>query len=111
MAFINSQRHIGTVGLGEPETLGGTETFYGNFKIHTFLTSGLFEVKGSKDVTCDVLAIAGGGGGAGNQGGGGAGGMVEQPSTVIAPGEYNIVVGNVERKPHLVLIVPQKFLV
>ena len=94
MAFINSQRHIGTVGLQDPETLGGTETFYSNFKIHTFLTSGTFTILGSENVTCDVLNVAGGGGGAGNQGGGGAGGMVIQPTLVIAPGVYNIVVGN-----------------
>ena len=94
MAFINSQRHIGMVGMQDPETLGGTETFYGSFKIHTFLTSGTFTVLGSQDVTCDVLSIAGGGGGGSNQGGGGAGGMVEQPTVTIAPGEYNVVVGN-----------------
>ena len=65
MAFISQGRHIGTVGLAEPETLGGDGvTYYGSFKIHTFLTSGTFTYSGaSSNITGNVLSVAGGGGG------------------------------------------------
>ena len=99
MTFINQGRHVGTVGLQDAQTLTivdgevdpvGTVEFRANFKIHTFLTSGVFEVTGTKPVTMDVMTIAGGG--AGNGGGGGAGGMVVSPFS-IQPGIYDIIVG------------------
>ena len=94
MAFISHGRHVGTVGLVDPATVGGTETSYGSYKIHTFLTSATFEYVGSSAITIDIMSVAGGGGGAGNQGGGGAGGMVVQSSLTLNPGIWNIVVGN-----------------
>ena len=45
MAFINSGWHIGTETKIDPKTEGGTETTYGSFKIHTFLTSGTFKYR------------------------------------------------------------------
>ena len=92
MAFINTGRHTGTVGLLEPATIGGTETSYGSFKIHTFLSSGTFEYRGSVDISVDILTVAGGGGG-GSAGAGGAGGFVEQSNITISPGIVNVVVG------------------
>lgn len=55
---------------------GGSITTSGNYKIHTFTSSGTFEVTTVGDVaTADFLVIAGGGsGGSGHAGGGGAGG-------------------------------------
>ena len=59
---------------------GGTITTVGNYKVHTFLSSGTFEVTtvGSLYTTLDYLVVAGGGtsgfGGTGSAGGGGAGG-------------------------------------
>ena len=42
MPFVNQSRNMGGT-LVSPETLGGNqETFYGAFKIHTFLQSGQF---------------------------------------------------------------------
>ena len=93
MAFINQGRHTGTVGLVDPATTGGTETFRDNFKIHTFLESGTFEITGSNAVSVDVLSVAGGGGGGNGQGGGGAGGMVVQNALSVSPGLFNIIVG------------------
>ena len=78
MAFVNQGRHVSMVGVVDPETLGGTEEYRTDngidYKIHTFTTSGIFEVTGSKPVTMEILSVAGGGAGGG--GGGGAGGMV-----------------------------------
>ena len=92
MAFINQGWHVGTSTRLDPGTFGGTESFYSTFKIHTFLTSGVFEYIGSQDIQVDILKIAGGGGGGGN-GGGGAGGMVVESNFTISPGEYNFIVG------------------
>src|SRR6056300_605883 len=55
---------------------GGTITTSGNYTIHTFTSSGTFQVTaGSKNI--EVLVVAGGGGGGGdNSGAGGAGGLI-----------------------------------
>ena len=94
MAFINSGWHVGSETRADPLTLGGTETTYGSFKIHTFLTSGTFTYSGaSSNITGNILSVAGGGsGGGGGNGAGGAGGMVVE-NLSIAPGVYSIVVG------------------
>jgi len=83
---------------------GGTVTTSGDFKIHTFNSSGTFEVtsagnsKGSN--TVDYLVVAAGGGGGTNSGGGsGAGGFrtnFPQPATgglPVSAQEYPITVG------------------
>ena len=100
MAFINQGRHVGTVGLQDPETLTivgnevdpvGWVEVMGNFKIHTFTTTGVFEVTGSRPVKMDVLSI--GGGGSAGGGGGGAGGMVEATQITLEPAIYDVIVG------------------
>lgn len=83
---------------------GGTITTSGDFKIHTFTSSGTFEVttagnaKGSN--TVDYLVVAAGGGGGANSGGGGGGGGFRtnfpQPATgglPVSAQEYPITVG------------------
>ncbi len=72
---------------------GGTVTTSGDFKIHTFTSSGTFTVSevgnpaGSDSV--DYLVVAGGGGGATNAGGaGGAGGF--RTSSGTASGSYSV---------------------
>ena len=67
------------IGLGAFQATGGTETTYSSggvdYRVHTFTSSGTFQVTaGAKSV--DFLVIAGGGGGDSNRGagGGGAGG-------------------------------------
>ena len=84
MTYINQGRHVGTVGVTDPESLGGEVSFrtddFIDYKIHTFTTSGTFEVTGTKPVLMDVMSIAGGGGGSGS--GGGAGGMVDESFSI-----------------------------
>ena len=62
---------------------GGTETTSGNFKIHTFTSSGTFTVScagnSSGSNTVSYMVVAGGGGAA--KGGGGAGGYRESKSS------------------------------
>ena len=89
------------------DATGGTATTYTsgsvNYQVHTFTSSGTFNVNsGSKQA--DVLMVAGGaGGGNDNAGGGGAGGLLyfgsETPKTpnggriTLTPGSYQIVIG------------------
>jgi hypothetical protein len=100
----------GTNPAGYVTATGGTVTTSGDFKIHTFNSSGTFTVsdggnsEGSN--TVDYLVVAGGGGGGYSQqghqgGGGGAGGMRQSypnPATggtpvSSSPGSYPITVG------------------
>lgn len=83
------------------EATGGNITEDGDFKIHTFTSSGTFEVTqlgnqtdGTEDEV-EYLVVAGGGGG-GNisrSGGGGAGGMLDDTGHVVTVQEYTITVG------------------
>ena len=101
MAFINQGRHVGTVGLQDPETLtivgnevdpvGSVDYTQPGFKIHTYTTTGVFEVTGSRPVKMDVLSI--GGGGSAGGGGGGGGGMVEAMEISLEPAIYDVIVG------------------
>lgn len=85
------------LGIGAFQASGGTITTYSsggtNYQVHTFTTSGTFQVlAGAK--TVDVLLIAGGGAGGTNAGGGGgAGGFVSQTAVTATVGAYSIVVG------------------
>lgn len=79
---------------------GGTETTDGDFKVHTFTSSGTFTVSnvgnpaGSSDV--EYLVIAGGGSGGKSDrggGGGGAGGYRTAPGFPVSVQGYPITVG------------------
>ena len=83
---------------------GGTITTSGDFKIHTFTSSGTFEVttmgNAAGSNTVEYLVVAGGGGGgADHGGGGGAGGMrynFPSPATgglSVSATSYPITVG------------------
>jgi alpha-tubulin suppressor-like RCC1 family protein len=69
---------------------GGTVSYSGNYKVHTFLTNGTFTLLGAS-TPCDIL-IVGGGGGSGN-GGGGAGGLIYQTGVSVPAGTYSATVG------------------
>ena len=77
---------------------GGTISYSGNYKIHTFLSSGTLNVTSAGDV--EYLIVAGGGGGSrgyindvGGGGGGGAGGLLQGNISIIA-NTYSVVIGN-----------------
>jgi hypothetical protein len=72
---------------------GGTITTSGNYKYHTFTSSGTFSVTSAPSGrTIDYILVAGGGGAAGQQGGG-AGGVVFRTSQTPSSGSYSVVVG------------------
>jgi len=82
--------------VGSVVASGGTETTAGNYRYHTFTSSGTFTVTTAGEV--EYLVIAGGGAG-GTQttggyesGGGGAGGYISSTATVSAQ-SYSIVIG------------------
>lgn len=67
---------------------GGTETFFNDYKIHTFTSSGTFVVTQGGYV--EYLVVAGGGGGAS---GGGGGGGVTTGILLLTPGNKTVTVG------------------
>jgi hypothetical protein len=73
---------------------GGTITTDGNFKVHTFLDSGVFTVTTVGSTGIDYLAVAGGGGG-GGAGGGGAGGILTSTgySYTVSVQAYTVTIG------------------
>lgn len=75
---------------------GGTITTNGNMKIHTFTSSGTFQITAGMGQVAS-LVIAGGGGGfnsLGSGGGGGAGGMIyTTPGNTYGVGSYTVTVG------------------
>ncbi len=77
---------------------GGTVTTIGNYKVHTFTTSGNFTITSGSGRLDAILVVGGGGGGCGSDqssGAGGAGRVVyESPSTTkYTPGVYPVIVG------------------
>lgn len=74
---------------------GGTITTSGNFKIHTFTSSGTFTVVSGAG-NLDSLVIAGGGSGgtsSGGAGGGGAGGLIYTTAEAASITAYPVTVG------------------
>ena len=93
--------------LGYPVTSGGVKTQTGEYTVHTFTSSGVFEVVGD-DIEVEYLVIAGGGGGGGYQigAGGGAGGYrcsvpgemsggntQAETAITLSAGSYPVIVG------------------
>ena len=76
---------------------GGVVSFYGGKTIHTFTSSGTFNVT-SGPFTAEMMIVAGGASGGAAQGswsgaGGGAGGVVYHPGISVADGPYAVTVG------------------
>lgn len=74
---------------------GGTITTDGNYKVHTFTSSGTFTTNsGPFSGNFEYLVIAGaGGGGSGTAGGGGAGGYLTSSSVTLSDATYPVVIG------------------
>ena len=82
------------------EATGGSVTTDGDYKIHTFNSSGTFTITTlGSDGIVDILNIAGGGGGGGSTGaysgagGGGAGGYIKQTGRTVIEKAYTITIG------------------
>lgn len=81
------------------EATGGTITESGGYTIHTFTSSGTFEiVTASEDTSIECLVVGGGGGGGGDDlnssgGGGGEGGQVRPGAQTLGVGTYAVTVG------------------
>lgn len=73
---------------------GGTVTTSGNYRIHTFTSSGTFTVTSAPSGKYIDFIVVGGGGGAAFQQGGGAGGFVYKGSQSPSAGSYPVVVGS-----------------
>ena len=72
---------------------GGTITTYANYKVHTFTSSGIFNVSGASGAV-DVLMVGGGASGGGRHGGGGgAGGVLHITGATLTPGAYTVTIG------------------
>jgi len=85
-AFQAIQYNVGIIATG------GTITTVGNYKVHTFNSSGTFTI--NKATVIEILVVAGGGsGGEGHGGGGGAGGLIYKSSFAILGQSYPVVVG------------------
>ena len=80
---------------------GGTITYSGGRTIHTFTSSGTFNVTSAPDgATVEALVVAGGGGGGSfSGGGGGAGGLIYDAAKSISITAYTITVGSGGVKP------------
>ena len=77
---------------------GGSVTTDGDYKVHSFTSSGTFSVTavGDANAELDYLIIAGGGGGGNNSGcGGGAGGrlFLENYTGITSTGDITVTVG------------------
>ena len=85
----------GAVATGFISATGGTITTSGNYKYHTFTSSGTFSVTAAPaGKTIDVLLVGGGGVSTNaTYGGGGAGGLIIREGDSISTGSYSIVIG------------------
>ncbi len=73
---------------------GGSIQTYGNYRSHTFTSSGTFS-NSISGLSVDMLLVAGGGsGGVDTGGGGGAGGMLEPTGVSLNAQNYSISIGS-----------------
>ena len=70
---------------------GGAITYDGDYIVHTFTSSGTFNVTDAINVS--ILIVAGGGGGGNLFGGGGAGGLIYNNSYNITAGSHAVTIG------------------
>lgn len=73
---------------------GGTITTDGNYKVHTFTSSGTFQITAGSGTVESLVVAGGGGGGNASAGGGGAGGLIyTTPGATYGTGSYTVTVG------------------
>jgi hypothetical protein len=88
-------RQFAVTSLARIVATGGTITNVGAYRIHTFTSSGTFQVTGGAGDVEYLVIGGGGGGGLGSRsgGGGGAGGYRTSITNYIAGNSYSVVVG------------------
>ena len=91
--YLYGVAKLGTTPAIVPYATGGdTIETDGTYWYHAFLSSGTFTPAAGKNLSCDVLVVAGGG--AGDSGGGGAGGVLAFASqTISALSSQTVTVG------------------
>lgn len=89
-------RQFSATSLARIAATGGDVINVGSYRIHTFNTSGTFEITGGAG-EIEYLVVAGGGGGGSNggrsSGGGGAGGYRTSIKNYIAGNSYSVIIG------------------
>ena len=76
-------------------TGGQTIITEGDYVIHTFMSSGIFQVTDSTLTDVEVLVVGGGGGGGRNSGGGGGGGgVLYSASKAVSSNSVTVTVGD-----------------
>ena len=86
---------IPDVGVQPITATGGTITTYSGYKVHSFTSSGTFEITAGNAIL-DILIVAGGGGGGSggaDAAGGGAGGVLVASALLEAVASYTITIG------------------
>jgi len=74
---------------------GGTITTDGDFKVHTFTSSGTFTISSVEGVgEVRILVVGGGGGGAYQAGGGGGAGGFTEGKYILTAGTYAVTIGS-----------------
>ena len=94
---FTAQRSRFTIPISHMIATGGTITTIGDYKIHTFNSSGTFEVTSFDNINgtiVDYLIVAGGGGGGyETAGGGGAGGLLQASGHLVSTSQYTVTIG------------------
>ena len=73
---------------------GGTITTDGNYRVHTFNSSGSFQITSGSGMVESLVVAGGGAGGNSNAAGGGAGGLIyTTPGATYGTGTYTVTVG------------------
>jgi|GEM_PF-1757711 len=94
--FATDQAARASISTTAITATGGTIATASGYTIHTFTTSGTFNVNSANGGDIEVLVVAGGGGGGSDMGGGGGGGGVvyDDNYTVTAETPITVTVGN-----------------
>ena len=79
---------------GDSRATGGTVTTVGEYTIHTFTSSGTFQVTSVGLTSVELLVVGGGGSGTGMGNGGGGGAVVYDDDKAVTTQSYTVTVGD-----------------
>ena len=94
----NATKHRFSIRISYMIATGGTITTIGDYKIHTFTSSGTFEVTSAagfigSHIVNYLIVAGGGGGGYETGGGGGAGGLLQSSHHHVSRGKHTVTIG------------------